>query len=177
MKLLFCDNSLKELINFRGDIIQHLNNNNSIVIVAPDNNNKKGVDSSLTYYSSIVDRSGMNPIKDLGYMISLYKIYKKEKPDIIFHYTIKPNVYGSVAAWLLGIPSVAMVTGLGYAFNHNNIKSRIARALYRFSMKFPQKIFILNQNNLETLLNYSIITRDKAVLLPGGEGINLDIYK
>lgn len=178
MKLLFCDNSLREFLNFRGDVISHFRNKRiKIVLVAP-----KNIDTSLlnpldTVYFSRIRRSSMNPIHDIIYFIDLIKIYKREKPDVIFHYTIKPNIYGSLAARICGINSIAMITGLGYAFNHKGIKTKIARALYKYAMRYPQKILVLNQENLNILINHHIIDPDKVILLSGGEGINLDIYQ
>ena len=179
MKIIFCDNSLKETFNFRGDIIDHfLKNGNSIVLIAPNNLQKgKQIKESVKLYSPKLERSGMNPIKDFIYMMQLLKIYWQENPDIIFHYTIKPNIYGSIAAKICGIPSVAMVTGLGYAFFHRGLKTKIARILYKVSMKFPEKIFVLNEENMYSLVHMNIITKEKTVLLSGGEGINLEIFK
>ena len=66
-----------------------------------------------------LDRDSINPFKDLRLTGELGSIYKKIKPDIILHYTVKPNIYGGIAAYLNKIPSIAVVTGLGYAFIHN----------------------------------------------------------
>lgn len=178
MKILFCDNSLKELINFRGDVIEHFwKKGERIVLVAPDNANCPELDQHYKLYDVNIHRSGMNPLTDLRYLIKLFKIYKKERPDIIFHYTIKPNIYGSIAAKILGIPSIAMIAGLGYAFNHTGIKTKIARGLYRISMRFPKAVFVLNEENLSLLVKYKIVMPEKAVLLHGGEGVNLNKYK
>lgn len=63
---------------------------------------------------------GVDPREDLFLLGKLQRLYKTIKPDFIFHYTIKPNIYGSVAARLAGIPSIAVTTGLGYTFIQNN---------------------------------------------------------
>ena len=178
MKLLFCDNSLKELVNFRGDVIENfLDKGYEIVLVAPDNQGDFRFRDRVKLYTPAVSRSGMNPIKDMRYLITLLKIYNRERPNIVFHYTIKPNIYGSLACRLNSIKSVAMITGLGYAFNHNDIRSRVARALYRFAMRFPERIMVLNESNQQVLVDSHIILPHKTVLLKGGEGRNLDHYK
>ena len=128
-------------------------------------------------YCPKLERSGMNPIKDLNYFFSLLNIYRSEKPDLVFHYTIKPNIYGSLAAKLCGIPSVAMVTGLGYAFSHKGLKTFVARSLYKFALKFPCKVFVLNEANMAKLLSLKILKEEQAILLKGGEGINLETFK
>lgn len=178
MKIVFCDNSLKELINFRGEIINHFRQNgNDVVLLAPDNLADKDKIRSLKLYSLHLQRSGMNPFKDLGYLINLYKIYVHEKPDIVFHYTIKPNIYGSIAAFFANIPSIAMITGLGYAFNHSGVKTRLARMMYKFAMKFPKKVIVLNESNKDILIKNNIVSIEKIILLKGGEGINLSCFK
>ena len=180
MKLILCDNSLKELINFRGDVIKHFYDKGfSIVVIAPNTltADANPIVKNYKIYSPKLERSGMNPIRDLGYFFKLLKIYRLEKPDLVFHYTIKPNIYGSIAAKLCGIPSVAMVTGLGYAFSHKGIKTFIARNLYRFALQFPRKVFVLNEDNMTKLLNQRILKKEQVILLYGGEGINLETFK
>lgn len=178
MKIIFSDNSLKDLLNFRGDIITHFaQEGHKLILIAPNNAKKKITIKNCDIHHIDVQRSGMNPLKDLQYLIRLFFIYKNEKPDVIFHYTIKPNIYGSIASKLLGIPSVAMITGLGYAFNHKGIKTSIARLLYRISMRLPKKILLLNEENMSILIRQRIIKAEKAILLPGGEGINLNVFQ
>ncbi len=119
----------------------------------------------------------MNPFKDICYFFSLLNIYLKEKPQYIFHYTIKPNIYGSIAAAILKIPSTSMIAGLGYVFTHKNIGSKIAIFLYRFAMRFPEKIFVLNKYNRDFIIKKKIANKDKIIFLKGGEGINLHKFK
>lgn len=177
-KILFCDNSLHELINFRGDVINsYAADGFEVVLVAPLNCNYHPQYSNIRHIPIELNRSGMNPLKELAYLRTLYRIYKKENPDYIFHYTIKPNIYGSLAARLCNIPSTAMIAGLGYVFNKNGLGSLIARCLYRFAMRFPEHVFVLNRYNLDIILAKRIATKQQLILLSGGEGINLETYK
>ena len=174
MKIVFCDNSLRELINFREDIINHyLSKGSEVIIIAPENFRPEFESSNIKYIPINVERSGMNPLKDLKYFISLYNIYKKEKPDYIFHYTIKPNIYGSFAARLNNIPSTAMIAGLGYIFSAKGLRAKIGRRLYRIAMKFPENILVLNQFNKDLIIQRGIASTSKVILLKGGEGVNL----
>lgn len=177
-KILFCDNSLRDLINFRGDIINsYAFDGVEVILVAPQTGDYAPKLSNVRYIPVELNRSGMNPLKDLLYMKTLYKIYRKEKPDYIFHYTIKPNIYGSIAARLCHIPSTAMIAGLGFVFNKNGIGSLIARGLYRFAMRFPEHIFVLNKSNRDVVLERHMATSEQLILLSGGEGINLNKYQ
>lgn len=176
-KILFSDNNLHDLLNFRGDIIRsYAQDGFEVVLVAPKTCDYSPVSPNIRYIPVEMNRSGMNPWAELKYLRTLYRIYKRERPDYIFHYTIKPNIYGSIAARLCHIPSTAMITGLGYVFNHDSLGSRIARALYRFAMRFPQHIFVLNNYNKEMALRKKIATIKQLILLPGGEGINLTCF-
>lgn len=177
MKIIFCDNSLKELINFRGDIISHFTNlGHNIVLVAPINI-EIPAKANIKVISTKLERGGMNPFKDISYLMSLYRIFWKEKPEYVFNYTIKPNIYGSIVARLLNIPSSSMVAGLGYVFNHNDLRSKVARILYKFALNLNQNVMVLNSDNLTKLLSTKTLQPDKAILLSGGEGINLSRYK
>lgn len=99
-KILFCDNSLRELLNFRKEIICHYASNGyDVVLVAPQNMDIYQWElPNIRFVPVIMNRSGTNPIEDLKYFFRLKRIYAKEKPDYIFHYTIKPNIYGTFAA-------------------------------------------------------------------------------
>lgn len=177
MKIIFCDNSLRELINFRGDIIDSYSlNGNKIILVAPQNRDYTPNNPNIIFIPIGLGRSSMNPISDLKYFFELVRIYKKERPDYIFHYTIKPNIYGSLAARLLGIPSSAMIAGLGYVFTNKGLGCTIARMLYRISMLCPEKVLVLNEYNRDLLISKKIVSSEKIILLKGGEGVNLSKF-
>lgn len=177
-KILFSDNSLRDLINFRGDVINsYASDGMEVVLVAPRTCEYEPTRPNIRHIPIELSRSGMNPLAELKYLLKLYRIYQKECPDYIFHYTIKPNIYGSIAAKMCGIPSTAMIAGLGYVFNKNGIGSLIARCLYRFAMRFPEHIFVLNTSNRDIVLDRHIATSAQLILLSGGEGINLNKYQ
>jgi hypothetical protein len=178
MKILFCDNSLRELVNFRGDVIDfYAQNGNQVVLVAPKNYDFSELGGNVKYVPVQLSRSGMNPFSDAKYFFSLLRIYRKEKPDYIFHYTIKPNIYGSFAAWLCHMPSTAMIAGLGYVFSAKGLKSIMGRNLYRLAMRFPQHVLVLNEYNRQQVIAKGICKSEKVILLKGGEGINLEKFK
>lgn len=176
-KILFCDNSLRDLINFRGDVINsYAADGFEVVLVAPLTCEYTSAYPNIRHIPVELNRSGMNPLKELLYMWTLYRIYRQERPDYIFHYTIKPNIYGSMAAHLCGIRSTAMIAGLGYVFNKKGIGSAIARTLYRFAMCFPEHVFVLNTYNRDVILEKKMATSKQLILLVGGEGINLEQF-
>lgn len=119
-----------------------------------------------------MDSRGANPVKDTALIAELFFIYRRVRPDIILHYTIKPNVYGTLAAALLRIPVVNNVCGLGTAFLKNNLISLIAIFLYRVSFRFAHKVFFQNSDDLKLFTDKKMVRPEVADLIPGS-GIDL----
>lgn len=176
MKLLFCDNTIWGVVNFRGSILQYFYEcGHEILLVAPTDDTtemKTKIPPYVRFIPIKLNRTTRNPLEDLRYMLQLTQIYKQEHPDWIFHYTIKPNIYGSIAAKLAGIRSVAMITGLGYAFSQRGMTGLIAKVLYRFALRFAVKVFVLNASNQNFLLQSKLVKEENLVLLKGGEGVD-----
>lgn len=176
-KILFCDNSLHSLINFRGDVInRYVEDGWEVVLVAPSDFDYVPQYNNIRYIEIQLSRTGQNLFRDLKYFRTLLSIYRKECPDYIFHYTIKPNIYGTIAAALSHIRSTSMVAGLGYVFNSNGFGSFIARILYRFALLFSEHIIVLNRNMADILIEKHIVSKEKLVLFSGGEGVNIDEF-
>lgn len=133
------------------------------------------IDAGCIHHAIRMDSRGANPIKDSALIIELYSIYKKVKPDIILHYTIKPNVYGTIAATLLRIPVVNNVCGLGTVFLKNNLVSAFAILLYKLTFRFPKKVFFQNPEDLKLFLAKKLVPAHTADLLPGS-GIDLEKF-
>src|SRR5690606_30218959 len=90
-------------------------------------------------------RDSMNPFLDLSLLRELTKLLKKFKPDLVLTYTIKPNIYGAWAAKWAGIPSVSVVTGLGYSMMHNGWLNWVTRILYKTSLRYHQYVVFENE--------------------------------
>jgi glycosyltransferase involved in cell wall biosynthesis len=97
-----------------------------------------------------MQNKGTNPFQDIYLTYLLYKTYKKYRPSVVLHYTIKPNLYGTLACALLKIPSINTVTGLGTVFLRNNLSSWIAKKLYAFCFQFSDKIVFQNESDQST---------------------------
>lgn len=119
-----------------------------------------------------MDSRGANPIKDSALIAELFFIYRRIRPDIILHYTIKPNIYGTLAAALLKIPVINNVCGLGTVFLKDNLVSAIAIFLYKISFRFAQKVFFQNPDDLKLFVTRKMV-RPEAVDLVPGSGIDL----
>ncbi len=177
MKILFCDVSLNGQLNFRGDVIKYYaSKGHEIILVSPQDQEYSWPTSNVKYINVKFNRSSKNPLHDLVYLIKLCRIYRREKPDYIFHYSIKPNIYGTFAAFINGIPSTVMLAGLGYVFYKKNLVCRAARRLYKFALRFSQYVLVLNYSNKEYLLRSAMVSQDKLIHLIGGEGVDLNRF-
>ena len=94
---------------------------------------------------------GHRPARGLRTLAALYREYRATRPHIVFHYTIKPNIYGSIAAKLARVQSVAVTTGLGYVFIQQSRAAQVAKKLYRFAFRFPREVWFLNRDDHEAL--------------------------
>lgn len=172
--IAFVSNTSWSIYNFRIGLLRSFRKEgyNVIVIAPKDNFSSKLLSEGFSFYHIDIDNYGMNPLKDIGTLIKLYRIYKKVKPEFIFHYTIKPNIYGSVAAYLNKIPSIAVTTGLGHLLTKSSF---ITLNLYRICGKLSEEIWFLNNEDANIFLEKKIVKEDKYCVLPS-EGINTNYF-
>ena len=174
MKILFCDNALTSLLNFRSDVISYfLESGCEVVLVAPkiekNRQMEKIVPAGCKVYTIEMEPASVNPLKDIAYFGRLLKIYRRESPDIVFHYTIKPNIYGTFAARLCRFKTVAMVAGLGYVFTGNSLLNKISCLLYKSMLLLSHKVISLNRRNYKLLLDRKFAKKKQMILFDGGE--------
>lgn len=179
-KVLFCDNTLWGLLNFRSGVIRYLvSRDYDVILVAPEDRmcSLSALPEKVRYIPVEMDRTGMNPVADLRYYRVLKKVYKTERPDYVFHYTIKPNIYGTLAARSLGIPSSAIIAGLGHVYTQKGIGTSMARLMYKYAMRFPERVMVLNRSNYDTLIARRAVRSEKLLWLEGGEGVDLSQFE
>jgi len=123
-----------------------------------------------------VASKGTNPLDDLRTLLALYRHYRALKPDVVFHYTIKPNIYGSIAAWLARVPSVAVTTGLGYVFIQKSRAAEVAKRLYRFAFRFPHEVWFLNRDDEAAFKDGNLLAHPERARLLHGEGVDLEDF-
>lgn len=176
--IILVGNTAWGMYNFRKDLIKEiLNNGYKITVIAPDDNDfsHKISDLGCQFIHIHVDAKGANLLKDIRLIFNLFLIYKKLKPSFIFHYTIKPNIYGSIAARFLKISQITVITGLGYTFINTNYITHITKFLYKISLSSAKQVWFLNQDDQALFVKNKIIKSSNSMVL-NGEGINLDEY-
>ncbi len=118
-----------------------------------------------------------NPIQELGLLRFLHKVYKEERFDLIIHYTAKPNIYGSIAAFWNRIPAIAITTGLGLLRDENKkLAARAVKSLYRLASLLTKELWFLNEDDRHYFLKSRMIKASKTFVLPS-EGVNIDWYR
>jgi glycosyltransferase involved in cell wall biosynthesis len=174
MKIAIVLNTSWNIYNFRMNFIKSLlAEGHEVHTVAPvDDYTQQLQQAGCIHHSVTMDSRGANPIRDFGLIIELWSIYRKLKPDIILHYTIKPNIYGTLAASLLKIPVINNVCGLGTVFLKKGLVSVVAMKLYRWAFRYPKKVFFQNSDDRKLFLDRKLVPSDIADLIPGS-GVDL----
>ncbi|MEJ0056997.1 MAG: glycosyltransferase [Bacteroidota bacterium] len=118
MKVAIVLNTSWNIYNFRMNFVKAmLAKGYEVHTIAPvDTFTHYLTEAGCIHHPVRMDSRGINPIKDTALVVELWSIYRAVRPDVILHYTIKPNVYGALAASFLGIPTVNNVCGLGTVF-------------------------------------------------------------
>lgn len=176
--ILFSGNTLWSMYNFRKAIFEDfIKNNFSVIVVAPEDEFVAKIQAlGCTFIPVKIAAKGMNPVHDFLIFISYVKILKKIKPDFCFFYTIKPNIYGSLAARLLHIKHVPVTTGLGYVFLNDGIVSRAAKWLYKIAFRKARQVWFLNREDYSEFLNEKIIKPSQGHVMKSGEGVDLSRF-
>lgn len=188
-KIAIISSQAFSLVNFRGALIGDLAAAGiRVFALAPDYTNElremvRGLGAEPVDYS--LDRTGLNPLRDFADTLRLARILHRLRPDVALGYFIKPVVFGTIAAWLAGVPKrVAMIEGLGYAFMSGDAASGFKRRmlrklvanLYRFSLARASRVILLNHDDIRDLCAAGVLQRSKVILIPG-IGVDLQRFR
>lgn len=177
-KVVLISNTAWYIHNFRRGLIRELQKHGyTVAAIAPPDEYGAGIAATGARYIPLpMDNAGTNPWKDLQLFISLRRIFKQERPACVLSFTIKPNLYGALAARSLGIPSVANISGLGTVFIKQNWVTKVVRTLYRGGLKAASRVFFQNPEDRDYFIREGLVSGAKAHLVPGS-GIDIDVYK
>lgn len=176
----------ESLVNFRGELIRHLlARGHEVICLAPSGGTE--VDATLARWGARrlflpLQRTGSNPLYDLSALRVLTQLLRAERPDLVLAYTVKPVVYGAIAARRAGVPRMAaMITGLGIAFAApRSLRQRligfIARGLYRVAMRRTCTVFFQNPDNEAVFRGAGLLSPGQTVLRTAGSGVNLERF-
>ncbi len=178
MKFILISPKNRTAYNFRGDLIQKIQScGYEVVVTGPNRDNVDKITALGARFVEIpVEKNGINPLEDLGYQRALYRLFIKEKPDVILGYTSKPVIYGSIAAKKAGVPHIAaMVTGAGYAFTAKTVKAKIIRIimslLYKKAFTSADIVIFQNSDDKNQFVRSHMVEAEKCRVV-NGSGVN-----
>lgn len=166
---------------FRGALIRAMRDAGMEVDVAvPSIENSPGLLDGLashgvTAHGIPLRRTGTNPLADLRLALALYRLIRRLRPSVTLPYTIKPVIYGTVAAWLAGVPHrYALVTGLGYAFTgrREGLLKGIIRTLYRFALGKAHGVFFQNPDDERLFRETGLLPESVPSVVVSGSGVD-----
>ena len=177
--VILAANSIWNIVNFRGGLIRGLQAAGyEPVVVAPAD--AECADAMLRlgveHIPIDLDRSGMNPVADARLFFAYRRILSRLRPRAFLGFTIKPNIYGTLAARMAGVPAIANISGLGTAFLGRGGLMRIVTSLYRFALRRAEVVFFQNPDDFELFLGLGAVVPGQARLLPGS-GIDLEQFR
>jgi glycosyltransferase involved in cell wall biosynthesis len=170
-------NTARYLYRFRiGIVLGLLDRQYKVIVIAPwDEYSQKLIDLGCEVYGIKMDNKGSSPIVDFMTLLAYRKLYGQLKPDLALHFTIKPNIYGTLAARSQAVPTISMITGLGTAFIQESWLTRVVEQLYKLSLTWPYKVFFQNSDDLGVFTQRGLVPTEKAEQL-ASSGINLELF-
>lgn len=176
MKVLILANNDVGLYKFRRELVEELLKHHEVHICLPKGEYVNNlVVLGCVYHECEFDRHGTNFFAELK-QISFYRsLLKTVTPDVVFTYTVKPNIYGGIACASLKVPYIVNITGLGTAIENGGVMQKLLLTLYKFGLRKAQKVFFQNESNRDFMLSKGVV-KCKYDVLPGS-GVNLDEHR
>jgi glycosyltransferase involved in cell wall biosynthesis len=178
-RVVLAANSSWNIVNFRSGLIRALKAEGyEPVVIAPVDPAAENRMTELGVQRIVIDidRSGLNPFADLVLLLKYRSLLKGFRPVAYLGFTIKPNIYGGIAARLTGVPLIANISGLGTVFIKRGMLLALVSRLYRFALKRAVVAFFQNPDDLALFVERGLASRAQAQLLPGS-GVDLDRFR
>lgn len=171
-RVLILANSSGGLYDFRNDFVLGLLKKYEVCVSVPDEvKTAELIQQGCQIVHTPINRRGVNPLEDFKLLLAYRKLMKEWKPDLVATYTIKPNIYGGMAAQSLGIPYIETITGLGGAFDRKGLFLKLIVTLYRIGLRKAECIFFQNRENRQIFRDFGI--QGKSECLVNGSGVDL----
>ncbi|MEY4766847.1 MAG: hypothetical protein RI907_3520 [Pseudomonadota bacterium] len=175
-KVLICINAAWNIANFRAGLIRGLQEAGyEVIALAPPDEAVARVEAMCRFVPLHMDKQGTRPDRDLALLWRIRGILRRERPAVYLGYTVKPNVYGSLAAHSLGIPVVNNIAGLGAVFIQDGWLVRLVRKLYTLALRRSSTVFFQNDDDRQLFLSHGMVKPGATRLLPGS-GIDLSRF-
>lgn len=185
-KILIIGSHAEQLLNFRGDLIRHLQSRGHEVLTASPPGPPAVIERFTSWgvrcFELAMERTGVSIRSDLRLLVQIRALLQAEQPDVVLAYTIKPVIYGALAARLAGRPAmVAMITGLGLAFSKSRsakewLVRTFARTLYGWAMRCTDVVMFQNPDDEADFRRNRLLHAHHRVERSNGSGVNLQRF-
>ncbi len=187
-KLAIVCSLTSSLVNFRFDLIKRMvESGHEVVALGPENDGRtieKLREIGVRFARFPMERVSLNPLRDLQTCLALYRHFRRERPEIVFSYTMKPVIYASIMARLTRVPHCyALISGFGYVFTDRASLSwrerwlkGLSKQLYRLALRSVDRTIVYNEADRRTLLDAAFIDDPSTLALVPGSGVNLDHF-
>ncbi len=182
MKFLLISPKNRSVYNFRGDLIKAIQAQGyEVVVTGPDRENIDRVEElGVKFVEVPLKKNSVNFMSDLKYLRALKKVIKEEKPDVTLGYTVKPAIYGAMAAKSAGVKKInSMIPGGGYVFASKSFKAKIIRFfvfnLYRIGLSKCNSVIFQNPDDKHDFVSNHLVKEEKCRCVYGS-GVNMAKY-
>ncbi len=174
MKIAFVANTSWNIYNFRKGLVHFfLSRKDEVIVLAPFDEYTSSLESwGCKVFDTSLDGTGSNPLKDIKYFNKLIILFKREKPDVVLSFTIKPNIYSSLSGRLTSIPVICNVSGLGTVFLVQGLTGKLAISLYKLAFRYSSAVFFQNPDDRDLFTSVIHVANEKVYEVPGS-GIDL----
>lgn len=183
MKLLLISPKNRSVYNFRGDLIKKIiSKGYTVKATGPDMTDVDKIKALGAEFVEIpFNKDNTSILGDIKYCLSLYKLMKKEKPDAVIGYTIKPTIYGSIAAKLAHVKNIGvLMSGAGFTFTSKTVKAKIlgflVKFLYRISLHCANTVIFFNPDDKKEFCESHLVNPKKCYVV-GGSGVNMQHFE
>jgi glycosyltransferase involved in cell wall biosynthesis len=172
--ILVCSNYAWTLVNFRLALLRALvaAGYQVHVLTQFDGTESKLGSIGVELHDLNIDRKGINPLRDVLTLFCTLRVLRKVRPLVVLNFTIKPVIYGGMAARMLGVRCISTITGLGTAFVRDNWLTGLVRQLYRVSQRRVARVFFQNHEDMALFESGRLVPAGRMVRLPGS-GVDL----
>ncbi len=176
-KALFLSNTSWSIWNFRYGLMKTLAEKGfDVSFCANDDDYTEKLKEDFDYYKIEINRKGKNPFSDLKLIFGIYGICKKKKPDMCHNFTIKPCIYGTLAQKMAGVKNIyCTITGLGYSFEKKNTLNKMVIQLYKFSLKYADKVVFQNPDDRDMFVDFKIVKKENTEVIKSS-GVDTDKF-
>ncbi|TKA97380.1 glycosyltransferase family 4 protein [Cereibacter changlensis] len=177
LRVVLTGNTCFKIANFREGLIRALLAHGcEVLVLAPTDGYREKLEAmGCGVYDLPMDRNGTSPFTEAALLFRIFAFLRRERPDMVFGYTIKNNIYAGLTCRWLSIPFVPNVTGLGPAFNEQGALNQIVRTLYRVAFARACAVFFQNPDDRATFLAAKLVEASRTRLLPGS-GVDLSRF-